>query len=381
MLVQRVFALPDALVGCVAGMHSHPPLAQRPTRPPCLIIAGMKAALLTATNSPVVFGDAEMPLPQPGEICVRIHAAALNHRDVFIQKGQYAGIRTPVVLGADGAGTVQALGEGVFSFAPGDAVLINPGIGFGHNEAAHLPTYSILGTPRNGTFAEYVCVPATQVYSLPPHLSMAQAAALPLAGLTAYRAVFTRAQVQANERVLITGIGGGVAQMALLFALSAGCQVVATSSSPAKAHAAMAAGATAWANYQAPDYEAQLKRHGPFQVVIDGTFGAGFDGILSACAPGARLALYGGTAGKAPEVSAQKIFWKHLSILGTTMGSDADFAAMLAYVSAHGITPIIDRTFPLSEAEAALRYLETGAQAGKVVLEVVADLARPFAST
>ena len=333
----------------------------------------MQAIQLDTLNHPVVLRDIPQPSPAVGQVLVRLHAAALNHRDVFIQRGQYAGIRLPCTLGSDGAGTVAAHGAAVPPDTPavGAAVVINPGWGWGDNPRAQGRDFRVLGMPDPGTWAEYIAVPASYLRPRPAHLGWAEAAALPLAGLTAYRAAFVRAQAQAGERVLVTGVGGGVALLAAQLCAAQGCQVWVTSGDEAKLARALALpGIRGGTNYRADNWEKTLVQQagGSFDVIIDSAGGSAFGALLDAAAPGGRIVFYGGTLGAIPQLPPAKVFWKQLSLLGSTMGSPADFDALLALVAAHKITPIVDEIFPLTAAEAALRRLEAGGQFGKIVL-------------
>jgi len=333
----------------------------------------MQALVLNGINEPLQLQEVPTPTPGPGEVLVRLHAAALNHRDVWIQKGQYAGLKFPCILGSDGAGTVAELGEGADEALRDQRVLINPGMHWGDNPAAQAKDFQILGLPQDGTFAEYVCVPARYVHPLPTHLSFAQAAALPLGGLTAYRALFTRAGLQPGERVLVSGVGGGVALLALQFAVAVGADVWVTSSSEEKIKQAKELGAKGGINYQTDNWPATLTKQagGGFKVIIDSAAGPGFNNLIDAAAPGGRIVFYGATQGDIPEVSARKIFWKQLSVLGSSMGTEQDFAGLLTLISEKKLVPVIDKTFPLAEGEAALRHMDAGAQFGKIILEIV----------
>lgn len=331
----------------------------------------MLAAVLEGLNAPLSLHEVPTPVPQAGEGLVRLRAAALNHRDVWIQQGQYAGIRYPIILGSDGSGDlIRTLPDGSVS---SEDVLINPSMDWGENERAQRAKgYKILGLPDNGTFAEYVAVPEKYIFPKPVHLTHEQAAALPLAGMTAFRALCKRAQVAAGEKVLITGIGGGVALMALQFALAIGAEVYVTSSSDHKINKAIAMGATGGANYREDNWVETLKALNPagFDVIIDSAGGEAFGKLVEMCAPGARIAFYGGTQGSFPPLSPQKLFWKQISILGSTMGSEKDFAEMLQFVSEHRIVPVIDEVFPLSAVQYAMERMAQSQQFGKIVLTI-----------
>jgi NADPH:quinone reductase-like Zn-dependent oxidoreductase len=318
----------------------------------------MEALFLADKETLSYSSSYQQPPLAEDEVDVEIKAASLNHRDVWITQGMYPGITFPTILGSDGAG-----------LAAGRPVLINPSIGWGNHPAYQDKQYQILGMPKHGTLAGRVAVPAAQLYDMPPHLSFEQAAAIPLAGLTAYRAVFSKGQVRRDDRVLITGIGGGVALFALLFAQAAGAEVYVSSGHDEKLDSAIGLGAKAGVNYHHENWAKELQqRSGGIDLVIDGAGGQGLQAIMKICSPGARLVLYGGGQGAVPELSPQLIFWKQLSILGTSMGTDAEFAAMLALINQHQLVPVVDEVYPLSEGKAAFRRMHEGKQFGKIVL-------------
>jgi NADPH:quinone reductase-like Zn-dependent oxidoreductase len=334
----------------------------------------MLALQQDAVHQPAVAREIATPTPAAGEVLIKLHAAALNHRDVWIQKGQYAGIKLPCTLGADGSGEIAALGTGVADFPVGAPVILYPGVDWGDAQRAQGRNFRVLGMPDPGTFAEYTTAAAAYVRPRPAHLDWAQAAALPLAGLTAYRAAFGRAQLQAGERVLVTGIGGGVALVAAQLCAAAGAEVWVTSGNDEKLARALALpiGLRGGANYNTEGWPKELTKRagGPFDVIIDSAGGAGFEALVDAAAPGGRIVFYGGTQGNITSLPPGKVFWKQLSILGTSMGSLQDFDAMLAFVNEHQLVPIVDKHFSLAEGEAALHYLAAGQQLGKVVLDI-----------
>lgn len=250
---------------------------------------------------------------------------------------------------------------------------LNPSFDWGENEAHQGKDFNILGLPQNGTFAEYVKVPVAQLHEKPAHLDFVEAAALPLAGLTSWRALFSKAKLKKKERVLVVGIGSGVASFSLLWAVGAGAEVYVTSSKKEKIDKAIEMGAMAGALYTDADWAEQLKdmAEGGFDVIIDGALGDGFAKHLDLANPGCRIVFFGGTAsGDLPVLNARKIFWKQISILGTTMGSPKDFEAMLRFVNDHQIRPLIDSVHPLEDAEQAVRLMDEGSQFGKIVLKV-----------
>ena len=322
----------------------------------------MKALVLVGKDQPLSYQDIKKPIFTEGSVIVKLAAAALNHRDVWIQKGLYAGIKYPTILGSDGAGTT----------ADGQAVIINPSVNWGDNPRFQGKNFQILGLPMDGTFAEHISIPKENIVKMPEHLTFAQAAALPLAGLTAYRALFTRCQIKAGDKVLISGIGGGVALFALQFALAAGCDVWVTSSSEDKIAKAVAMGAKGGFDYRREGWsKTALATIGGFDCVIDSAAGSGFSELVKACQPGARLCFYGGTAGLLTGISPQIVFYKQLTILGSTMGSTAEFNAMVSFVSEHKIVPIVDAIFALSDGNAAFMKMDKGQQFGKLVLSMI----------
>lgn len=329
-----------------------------------------KALVLKGVGFPPKLEEIDLPTPNPGEVVVRLNAAALNHRDIWIQHGKYPGISTPIVLGSDGVGVVAA---GSATWA-GREVVVCPSIAWGEKEAFQGPQYEILGLPRNGTFAEHVSLPESCLVPKPPHLNRHQAAALPLAGLTAWRALVTRAALQPGERVLISGVGGGVALFGLQFAVALGCEVFVTSSSPEKIDRACELGAKGGVLYTEANWADQLARLTPagFDVILDGAGGEGFKVLVRALGMGGRIVFYGGTRGKWPEILPQHLFYKQASILGSTMGSTKEFEAMVGFVAEKKLVPVVDRVFPLANGAEAFAYLAGGAQFGKVVLDIAA---------
>ncbi len=332
----------------------------------------MIAARLHSIGDPSHLRVEDAPLPEPaaGEVRVRIRAAALNRRDAFITRGLYPGIALPCTPGSDGCGEIDALGAGVTGLRRGEEVVIDPMLAWGPDRRIWADGSGILGMPQPGTLAQYLCVPAENVYGKPAHLDFQHAAALPLAGLTAYRALMTRARLQPGETVLIPGIGSGVQSCALLFAKAIGARAVVTSSSDEKLERARALGADVVVNYAADSqWFKTLKNSGPIDAAIDGSGGETLARILDIVRPGGRVAIYGGTGGDA-KIRPFSIFWKQLDVLGSSMGSPEDFRDMLALVSQKRIEPIVGAVFPLGDIVAAVAQLESGANFGKVVVTV-----------
>ena len=333
----------------------------------------MNAIVLREIGGPerLVFEQVPDPEPGPGEVIVRLHAAALNHRDAWIRQGQYAGIRLPIILGSDGAGDVLTVGKGVDAAWQGGQVVINPSLDWGPDSRAQGPSFRILGLPENGTYAELVRVPAVNLFRKPASLAWEAAAAIPLAGLTAYRAVVTRARVQPGETVLVTGIGGGVATFALLIARRLGARVFATSASDAKVARAIELGASSGVNYTSEGWGraiAAMSGGGP-DVCIDSAGADTFATLLETTRPGGRIVSFGATAGSRSTIEVRRIFWKQLSVLGSTMGTPDEFGRMLELFDG-ALAPVVDRVFPLSAAADAHRRMDQADQFGKIVLTI-----------
>ena len=327
----------------------------------------MQAAIIHEYGPPSVLGLGELPDPQagPGEVVVELRAAALNRRDTYLRGGANPAYRfpLPLVLGSDGAGIRRDTGE---------EVVILPSLGWGEREDAPADGFRILGGPDNGTYAELIKVPAENVYPKPKRLSWAQAAAFPLAGLTAYRALFSRARLEAGETVLVLGAGSGVTTFAVSLAHQAGAHVIVTSSSDEKLERARELGAEAGVNYTAGDWVEEVRAltdGAGVDVVVDSA-GATWPDSLRCLRPGGRLAVFGATAGAEVTLGVRPIYFGQFSILGTTMGSPRDFAALLAAIERGSWTPVIDSVRPLAETAAAHERMEAGAHFGKLVLDV-----------
>lgn len=322
---------------------------------------------------------------------VRVRAAALNHLDLWVRRGiPGVEISFPRTLGADGAGELAELGPGAgealaaLAFdgdppRPGDAVVLNPGLSCGRcefclrGEEGLCIRYRLLGEHRDGTLAELVAVPAANVFPAPAGLSLAERAAFPLVFLTAWRLLLVRGRLRAGETVLIHGAGGGVASAALAIAVDAGARVMATSSSEAKRARALELGAERAAPRGREDVLAAVRewtgKRG-VDVVVESVGKATWATSVDAVARGGRIVVCGATTGGDPPALLNRIFWKQVDVLGSTMGSRADVLALLRRFGAGGLRPVIDSVFPLDDAGAALDRLESGAQFGKVVVEI-----------
>jgi len=309
--------------------------------------------------------DVDKPEIKNGQCLVKIKAASLNRRDFWITVGKYPKIKDEVILGSDGSGEVI---EGPEEWV-GKDVIINPNVHWGDNPMAQSKDYEILGMPRNGTLAEYIAVDTDRLVEKPDFLSFGEAACFPLAGLTAYRACFLKGEVKENLKVLATGIGGGVAQFALSFCKAVKADVYVTSSSNVKINDAVSAGAKGGFNYKKEDWVKTAKREaGLFDIIIDSSGGNMVDKYLKVIKPGGKIVIYGASGGRAEAFDLPRVFWQQVSILGTSMGNDVEFAEMVAFIDKHKIKPIIDKEFPMEEYQDAFRRFVDKDHYGKVVL-------------
>ncbi len=325
----------------------------------------------------------DLPVPAltgSADVRIRMSAAALNHLDLFLLKGlPGVTITPPWILGADGTGIVESVGANVTAVAPGDRVLINPGISDRTceyclaGEQPLCPRFGILGEHRPGTMAEYIVVPATNVRRIPQTPDIAESAAFTLATLTAYRMLVTRAKLQSGERILIWGIGGGVAVACLQIAKYIGAHVTVTSGSDDKLQRARELGADDTINHLDVDVgremRARTNKKG-VDVVVDSIGEATWTQSLGALGRAGRLVTCGGTSGPMVTTDVRKLFWNQWSILGSTMGNDAEFDAITGMFSNGLLRPPVDRVYPLEEGRAAFARLAEGAQFGKIVLSI-----------
>ena len=320
------------------------------------------------------YEEVEDPEPGPGEILVRLRAAALNRRDLFATNGQYPGAKPealPVILGSDGAGEVSAKGDGAEGPKEGEEVVIHPSLYWGDDPRVPGKDYRILGLPDDGTFAQFARVPAENVFPKPSHLSHKEAAALPLAALTAYRALVSRGGVQEGETVVVPGVGGGVATFLVQIASALGANVYVTSSSDEKIATANEFGAQGGVNYTSDDWSKELKSMaGGVDLSIDSVGGDAFNALVQLAKPGGRIVVFGATAGPAPKVMTIMAALKHLDVMGTAMGTPEEFGAMLDLYAEHGLKPKVNETFALEDAADALNYMEEGEGMGKILLDI-----------
>jgi NADPH:quinone reductase-like Zn-dependent oxidoreductase len=328
----------------------------------------VRAVRIHEDGGPEVLVLEEAPDPEPGsgEVLVRLRASALNHLDVWIRKG-LPSVPKPRILGADGAGVVAALGDGVTGLEPGDRVVLNPGVEAGGGQI------HVIGEHGDGTNAELIAVPATNVHPIPEGLSFEEAAAFPLVFETAYRMLVTRAGLREDEWVLAWGIGGGVSTAALAIAKALGARVLVTSSSDAKLERAQELGADATVNHATGDVRAAAKEATGgrgIDVVIESVGEATWATSLQVAAPGGRITVCGATSGPNPPAALHRVWWKQLSILGSTMGTAEDFAGAYELVASGRALPVVDSVLPLEEIRTAHERLEAGEQLGKIVLTI-----------
>jgi NADPH:quinone reductase-like Zn-dependent oxidoreductase len=315
-------------------------------------------AALVAEAGRLEYRQVADPSPPAGWVVVELRAAALNRRDLAVIAGRYPEFPLPLIPGSDGAGILRD---------NGDEVVILPSLGWGTGADAPAPGWRILGGPEDGTWAELVAVPAENVYPKPSHLSWFEAAAFPLAGLTAWRALFTRGGLRAGETVLVLGAGSGVSTFLVQLAHRAGARVLVTSSADAKIARAVELGAERGIRYDEDDWAAELQ--GEVDLCID-SVGATWPDALRTLRPGGRLVVFGATRASTVELPIRHVYWNQLSILGTTMGSRTDFEGLLHSIGHRDWLPAIDSVHPLEDARSATERLAGGEQFGKVVLAV-----------
>lgn len=352
----------------------------------------MRAAVLVDEGDPdtaIVVREEPRPEPGTGEVRVRITAAALNHLDVWIRKG-LPSVPKPRIMGADGAGVIEAVGPGVEAslevrgLAVGDRVVLDPGSSCGAcracaaGDTSLCPDFRVLGEHRAGTHAQFVVVPVTCVHGAPAHLDDAAAAALMLTFATSWRMLFTRARVQPHERVLVWGASSGVGTAALQLCRAAGIETIATTRDTDKVDALRALGADhvvvtgSGDEFGDPVIAAvdELTGGAGVEVAFDHLGKVAWEPSMLALARGGRYVTCGASTGPMPRAFITRLFWKQLSMLGSTMASRGDVEDLLAFVGRHEIVPQVDSTFALDDVAAAHRHLESAAQVGKVVLRV-----------
>lgn len=315
--------------------------------------------------------NVEKPTLKPLQALIKINYAALNHRDQWIREGQYAKIQLPAILGSDGCGEVVEVADKENENWLGKTVIINPNINWGSNPKVQSKDFQILGMPTSGTLAEFVAVGIDRLIVKPAYLSNEQAAGLPLGGLTAYNAVFNKGKVEKGMNVLISGVGGGVAQFAFLFAIATGANVFVSSGKQTVIDTCKSLGAKDGANYTTPNAIKNLgKAIGGFDVIIDSACGDGMNELLSTLKPCGKFVFYGATKGLPKELNMRQIFWNHLQVLGSTMGSDIDFAQMVQFCEQHQLQPILDKIVEFEKSVDAFDRMKEGTQFGKIIVKV-----------
>ncbi len=333
----------------------------------------MKSIVLQENaDEKLVLKDSPIPELKEGEVLIKTKTAALNHRDQWCRVGMYPGLRYPSILGSDGCGVVEKVADVSHQSWIGKSVIINPNVNWGEDSNFQGYNYSILGMPTNGTLAEYLAVPAHRIHLKPTHLTDEQAAAIPLAGLTAFRAVFGKGGVRKDHKVLITGIGGGVALFALQFCVAMGAKVYVTSGSDEKIAKAKALGATEGFNYKTEKWYKAAQKLEPFgfHTIIDSAGGEDFGEIAKMIAPGGSMVVYGTTAGTPSPINIPRLFFSQANIKGTTMGNDQEFADMIELINYHQLVPVVSSVRPLEEGISAFDEMAAGGQFGKLVIKI-----------
>lgn len=330
----------------------------------------MKALVIQSAGK-IGFAQKKIPELQTRQVLIKVSAAALNKRDQFIREGKYPNIQFGSILGSDAVGVVEEVGEGADKKLVGRRVIINPNIDWGNNEAVQSRAYNILGMPTDGVFAEFVAVNQDRIHPVPTHLSDEEAAAMPLAGLTAYRALFRHGRVRKNENILISGFGGGVAQLAFQFGIAAGANVYVTSGSAEKIEKAISLGAQGGYNYKDPDwYKNPWQTKGGFDVVIDSAGGDQINTFVKLMRPGGRIVFYGATNGLPSSIDLYRMFWNQITLQGSTMGNDKEFTQMLDFVTEHKIVPLVDSVRPFDDIKSAFDEIASTAKLGKLVVKL-----------
>ncbi|MBM7662958.1 zinc-binding alcohol dehydrogenase/oxidoreductase [Bacillus mesophilus] len=301
--------------------------------------------------------------PKVGEVVVKLKTAGLNHRDLFVLN-RHQPTDPPLIIGSDGAGVIASVGEGVTTVNVGDEVIINPGLGWKENSDAPPPGFEIVGLPFHGTFAEAVVLPAENVEPKPEYLTWEEAGVLSLAALTAYRALFTRGKVKPGMKVLIPGIGSGVATFLLQFAKAVGTTVYVTSRSEEKCKKALELGADKAIDSN-DDWNEALGGE-KMDLVIECVGAATFNKSLDQLRPGGTLVTFGASAGDDVQINIRSFFYGQFNLLGSTMGSTEEYKEMLQFIQEHQIKPVVDQMYPLSQFDQGFDRLKAAAQLGKI---------------
>ncbi len=324
----------------------------------------MRAITITQESEPIQLTEISKPEITGEECLIKLSACALNRRDQWIREGMYPGIQFGTVLGSDGCGIVE---EGPSEWK-GKEVIINPNVEWGSNPDVQSSKYSVLGMPTDGTLAEYIKVPAHRLHEKPSHLTSEEASALPLAGLTAFRATIKKGAVNAGKRVLVTGAGGGVSQLAIAFAIASGADVYVTSGSEEKISRVKKMGVKGGFNYRDEKWFKAAMELGGLDSIIDSAGGNQLNNYLKIIKPAGRIVMYGSTTGHPEKLDVFRLFWSQAQIMGSTMGSDDEFVEMLEWVTKHQIIPTVDKIFEADQCIQAFDRFKEPDSFGKIVI-------------
>lgn len=328
----------------------------------------MKALVLDDSMN-LQIKECEKPIVKPNEVLIKVKASAINHRELWIQQGLYPGLTLPCILGADGSGIVAKVGEDVDTDWLNEDIIIYPGYDWGENEEYPSRAFRVLGMPDPGTMAEYITVPVKNIVKKPKYLSWAEASAIPVASLTAWRALTRHGKIKPGDNILITGIGGGVAQAGLALALAFKANVYVTSSSKKKIAFAKTLGAIDGVNYKDEDWNVQLKEMSKgIDIVLDSSPSSILDDYFKFMNYGGRIVTYGSTGSRKTTINISKFFLRHIQFIGTAMGSPNEFKALIAFLEDHKIKPLIHEQFNFESGLEAFDALRKGTQIGKIVL-------------
>ena len=331
----------------------------------------MRAVFFQGKDHPLVIREIKKIKPVKDQVLVRLHYAALNHRDIWTWREQPLNTAEGIILGSDGCGVIEEVGPEADETRIGKEIIINPSLDWGSNPMVQGNLFRILGFPDHGTFSDYITISQKYVFNKPNHLTSSEAAAVPLSGLTAYRALFSKARLRSNEKVLLTGIGSGVALWLLQFAINYNARIYVTSGSDQKLDKAKQLGAVTGYNYNDSEWaQKALKEVDGFDIIIDSAGGDQFSKFIDLAKPGGRIVNFGRTAGNITNISTRLLYWKQLSILGTTMGTRDEFLSMLDFIEGRKIKPVIDQIFPLENVNEAFERMEARDQFGKIVLQI-----------
>lgn len=334
----------------------------------------MSKALVLEGQEKISIRDVPTPTVKEGHVLVRMHAAALNRRDYWCYLGKYGSLplKIPSILGSDGCGVVEEIGAGVPETWLHKEVILNPGSEWGNNERVQSANYHALGMPGDGTFATHLLIPADRLHHKPQHLTSAQAAALPLAGLTAYRAAFVQGQLKPGQKVLVTGVGSGVSSFIAQFAAAAGAEVWVTSSSNKKIENAVKLfNVKGGVNYKDKGWIESLleKAGGTFDLILDGAGGPEFgDIIVKLLGGGGILVNNGVTVGEPNQFPLRNMMFMQKQVIGTCMGSDKDFQELLEFVSSRKLVPLVDSVQPFESITTLIPQMGKGEHMGKLVI-------------